>query len=342
MRCYNAVMARYPPGSAVMTLSSVAGRASGARAALWRAIVGRNFGCTHWMIGNEDGDLASHSGQGAEAAAASSRAVLRHAGELGVAVVPFPGMAYCDERGCYVPEHERLSGEPARQLSAAEVRGLLQRGQEIPDWFTFPEVAAELRRTYRPPHERGLTVFFTGLSGSGKSTLANALLVKLLETGDRTVTLLDGDLVRKHLTSELGFSREHRSLNVKRIGYVAAEVTRSGGVAICALIAPHEFSRHDVRQMVEPLGGFVLVHVSTPLAVCEARDRKGLYAKARAGLVAEFTGISAPYEAPADADLTIDTSVHGVAAAVAMIMQFLRTSGYLAPPGADATARVNG
>jgi len=153
-----------------------------------------------------------------------------------------------------------------------------------------------------------VTVFFTGLSGSGKSTIANVLLTKFLETGGRPVTLLDGDLVRKHLSSELGFSKEHRDINIRRIGYVASEITKNGGIAICAPIAPYDAVRKQVRSMVEPLGGFILVHVSTPLETCEQRDRKGLYAKARAGIVKEFTGISDPYEEPKDAEVVINTA----------------------------------
>src|SRR5208282_88754 len=151
------------------------------------------------------------------------------------------------------------------------------------------------------------TIFFTGLSGSGKSTIANVLLTKFLETGGRPVTLLDGDLVRKNLSSELGFSKEHRDINIRRIGYVASEITKNGGIAICAPIAPYDAIRKEVRAMIQPLGGFILVHLSTSLEVCETRDRKGLYAKARAGLVKQFTGISDPYESPTDADVVADT-----------------------------------
>src|SRR5207253_1053864 len=148
-------------------------------------------------------------------------------------------------------------------------------GREIPAWFTYPEVVQELRRSYPPRHKQGVTIFFTGLSGSGKSTIANVLMTKFLETGGRPVTLLDGDLVRKHLSSELGFSKEHRDINIRRIGYVASEITKNGGIAICAPIAPYDAVRKQVRSMVEPLGGFILVHVSTPLETCEQRDRKG-------------------------------------------------------------------
>ena len=176
---------------------------------------------------------------------------------------------------------------------------------------------------------RGVTVFFTGLSGSGKSTVCNILLVKLLERGDRAITLLDGDVVRKHLSSELGFSKEHRETNIRRIGFVASEITKHGGIAMCAPIAPYAETRREVRRMVEQFGGFLLVHIATPLEVCEARDRKGLYAKARLGLIGNFTGISDPYEPPEDADITIDTSGISAEDAADQIVSVMISKGYL-------------
>jgi sulfate adenylyltransferase len=172
-------------------------------------------------------------------------------------------------------------------------------------------------------------VFFTGLSGSGKSTIANVLLVKFLEMGGRPVTLLDGDVVRKHLSSELGFSKEHRDINIRRIGWVASEITKNGGIAICAPIAPYDAIRKEVRAMVEPGGGFALVHAATPIEICEQRDRKGLYAKARAGLVQGFTGVSDPYEPPSDAEIVIDTTEVPAAQAADQIIDYLRTQGYI-------------
>jgi sulfate adenylyltransferase len=203
--------------------------------------------------------------------------------------------------------------------------------------WTYPDIADEMARQTPPSWARGVTVFFTGRSGSGKSTIANALRVRLLEDGRRTVTLLDGDLVRTHLSSELGFSREHRSLNVRRIAFVAAEITRHGGVAICAPIAPYEALRQDARAMVEAAGAFLLVHVSTPIEVCEARDPKGLYQRARAGTLPEFTGVSDPYEVPAHADVTIDTSRTSIREAVDRLVAALDERGLL-PPGGAAEA----
>jgi sulfate adenylyltransferase len=221
------------------------------------------------------------------------------------------------------------------------LRRRLNDGREIPGWFTFPEISRELRRTFPPRHKQGMTVFFTGLSGAGKSTIANVLMIKLLEMGGRPVTLLDGDLVRKHLSSELGFSKEHRDINIRRIGYVASEITKNGGIALCAPIAPYDSTRKDVRAMIEPFGGFILVHLSTPVEVCEQRDRKGLYAKARSGILKEFTGISDPYEEPTDAEVTVDTGERSPEEAAQEIILHLEREGFVginvAAPDSNST-----
>jgi len=192
-------------------------------------------------------------------------------------------------------------------ISGTELRRRLREGLEIPDWFSFPNVVQELRRTSPPRDKQGFTVFFTGFSGSGKSTIANALMVKLMEMGGRPVTLLDGDVVRKHLSSELGFSKEHRDINIKRIGYVASEITKNGGIAICAPIAPYASTRREVREMIEAFGAFLEVHVATSIEECEKRDRKGLYKLAREGKIKEFTGISDPYDVPEHPELRVET-----------------------------------
>lgn len=309
VRCYEQVLRRYPEQTTMLSLLPLAMRMAGPREALWHGIIRKNYGCTHLIVGRD------HAGPGKDAAGrpfygtyAAQELFQAHQDELDVSMVPFHNLVYDEDRAEYVPEDEVGPEDRVLTLSGTELRRRLREGLEIPDWFSFPEVVEELRRTHPPRHRQGFTVFFTGLSGSGKSTIANALLVKLLELGGRPVTLLDGDVVRKHLSSELGFSREHRDLNILRIGYVASEITKNGGIAICAPIAPYAATRRKVRAMIEPLGGFVEVHVATPLAVCEARDRKGLYAKARAGLIKEFTGISDPYEAPEDPEVAIDTA----------------------------------
>ena len=235
-----------------------------------------------------------------------------------------------------MPDNEVQNGSRVLNISGTELRRRLNDGAEIPGWFTYPEVVQELRRSYPPRHKQGLTIFFTGLSGSGKSTIANVLVTKFLETGGRPVTLLDGDLVRKHLSSELGFSKEHRDINIRRIGYVASEITKNGGIAICAPIAPYDATRKAVRSMVESGGGFILVHVATTVEVCEQRDRKGLYAKARAGIIKEFTGISDPYEAPTDAEVVIDTADLSPEEAAQEIILHLEREGFIGVNGQSA------
>jgi sulfate adenylyltransferase len=308
VRCYEKLLRHYPEQTTTLSLLHLAMRMGGPREALWHAIIRKNHGCTHFIVGRD------HAGPGNDSSGkpfygpyAAQDLFRQHEEELGIAMMPFHQLVYSQDRAQYVQEDKVREGETVLNLSGTELRRRLREGLDIPDWFTFPEVAEELRRTHPPRHKQGFTVFFTGLSGSGKSTIANALLVKLLELGGRPVTLLDGDVVRKHLSSELGFSREHRDLNILRIGYVASEITKNGGIAICAPIAPYAQTRRKVRDMIEPLGGFLEIHVATPLEVCEARDRKGLYAKARAGLIKEFTGISDPYEAPEVPEVRIDT-----------------------------------
>ena len=211
------------------------------------------------------------------------------------------------ERAQYEAADEVAEGSTVLNISGTELRRRLREGLEIPEWFSFPEVVDQLRRRYPPRAQQGFTVFFTGLSGSGKSTIANALMVKLMEMGGRPVTLLDGDIVRKNLSSELGFSKEHRDLNIRRIGYVASEITKNGGIAICAPIAPYATTRRAVREDVETFGAFVEVHIATRLEECERRDRKGLYQLAREGKIKEFTGISDPYDIPEKPELRVDT-----------------------------------
>ncbi|HJQ94152.1 MAG TPA: bifunctional sulfate adenylyltransferase/adenylylsulfate kinase, partial [Acidimicrobiia bacterium] len=335
VRCYQAVLDRYPANTAALALLPLAMRMGGPREAVWHAIIRKNHGCTHLVVGRD------HAGPGSDSTGKpfygpydAQELLSKHEAELGMSMVDFRMMVYAPELDTYFPEDEIPDGVKTVNISGTELRERLATGREIPTWFSYPEVVTELRRTHPPRAQQGFTVFFTGLSGSGKSTIANALLVKLLEMGGRPVTMLDGDLVRKNLSSELGFSKEHRDLNIRRIGYVASEITKAGGIAICAPIAPYDNTRRDVRSLVESNGGFVLVHVATSLEVCEARDRKGLYAKARAGLIPEFTGISDPYEEPADAEVTIDTTAFSPEEAANQIILYLERLGYIGSPTA--------
>lgn len=308
VRCYRALLDHYPPGQARLSLLPLAMRMAGPREALWHAIIRKNYGATHFIVGRD------HAGPGRDARGvpfyppfAAQDLLARHQDELGIRIVPFPAMVYAADQGRYLPAEAVGEGERVEDLSGTELRRRLADGEDIPAWFTYPQIAAILRERHPAGARRGYTLFFTGLSGAGKSTIAEAVIARLMETSARPVTLLDGDEVRRHLSHGLGFSREDRSANVRRIGWVAAEVTRHGGIAVCAPIAPYAEDRDAVRRLVERRGAFVEIHVATSLEVCEARDRKGLYAQARAGRIAQFTGISDPYEAPAAPDLRLET-----------------------------------
>ncbi len=330
VRCYQAIERHYPAHTAQLALLPLAMRMAGPREAMWHAIIRKNFGCTHFIIGRD------HAGPGNDSEGKpfygpydAQELVREHEEELGIEMVDFKMMVFAPDRDAYVGLSEVEEGTRTLNISGTELRERLSKGLDLPAWFTFPEVATELRRTHPPRSKQGFTVFFSGLSGAGKSTIAQALLVKLLEIGGRPVTLLDGDGVRKHLSSELGFSKEHRDINIRRIGYVASEITKNGGIAICAPIAPYHSVRQEVREMIEPVGGFLLTYAATPLDVCEERDRKGLYAKARAGIIGSFTGISDPYEEPEDAELVIDTTKYTPEEAAQRILLHLESEGYI-------------
>ena len=308
VRCYEAVLDQYPASTTHLSLLNLAMRMAGPREALWHAIIRRNHGLTHFIVGRDHAGPGKNSqGQDFYGPYDAQTLVAEHQAEIGIEMVDFKQMVYVQERAQYYPVDEVPAGSTVLDISGTELRRRLREGLEIPDWFSFPQVVTELRRTSPARSRQGFTVFFTGLSGSGKSTIANALMVKLMEMGGRPVTLLDGDVVRKHLSSELGFSKEHRDINIKRIGYVASEITKNGGIAICAPIAPYTATRRAVREMVEQYGAFMEVHISTSVEECERRDRKGLYKLAREGKIKEFTGISDPYEAPATPELRLDT-----------------------------------
>ncbi|MEM1278342.1 MAG: bifunctional sulfate adenylyltransferase/adenylylsulfate kinase, partial [Pseudomonadota bacterium] len=308
VRCYEAVLDKYPASTTHLSLLNLAMRMAGPREAVWHGLIRKNHGCTHFIVGRDHAGPGKNSkGEDFYGPYDAQDLFLKYQDEIGTEMVPFKHMVYVQERAEYQPADEVEKDATVLNISGTELRRRLEEGLEIPDWFSFPEVVTELRRTKPPRSSQGFTVFFTGLSGSGKSTIANALMVKLMELGGRPVTLLDGDIVRKHLSSELGFSKEHRNLNIERIGFVASEITKNGGIAICAPIAPYAQTRSTVRGMIQNHGAFVEVHVATPLEECERRDRKGLYKLAREGKIKEFTGISDPYEEPESPELRVNT-----------------------------------
>ncbi|WP_290651535.1 bifunctional sulfate adenylyltransferase/adenylylsulfate kinase [Aquisalimonas sp.] len=330
VRCYQEVIKHFPEQTTQLSLLPLAMRMGGPREAIWHAIIRKNHGCTRFIVGRD------HAGPGKDSQGEefygpydAQEMVRAYQDELGVVMQPFEEMVYVEDLAQYVPRSEVPESGRVLNISGTELRRRLKEGLELPDWFSYPEVIRRLRQAFPPKREQGLTVFFTGLSGSGKSTIANVLMAKLMEHGTRPVTLLDGDLVRKHLSSELGFSKEHREINIRRIGFVASEITKNGGVAICAPIAPYRATRREVREMVSQGGGFVEVYVATPLEVCEERDRKGLYAKARAGQIKHFTGIDDPYEEPEHAEVVVDTSRYSADELAQQVILHLERQGFI-------------
>lgn len=330
VRSYQRLLRHYPENAATLSLLPLAMRMGGPREAVWHAIIRKNYGCTHLIVGRD------HAGPGSDSSGApfygpyeAQDLVLEHKDEIGVEIVPFRLMVYAPGKKAYKPIDALKDGEETLSISGTELRRRLATGEEVPEWFSYPDVLAELRKTYPPRDEQGFTLFLTGFSGSGKSTIANAVRVKLLELTSRPVTLLDGDIVRTHLSKGLGFSREDRSANVQRIGYVASEVTRHHGICICAAIAPYHTDRQVNRERISRVGGYLEVFVDAPIEVCEARDVKGLYAKARAGIIKGFTGIDDPYEVPEDAEIVCHSGQESIDESVDAVLSALYAFGYL-------------
>eukprot|EP01095_Lingulamoeba_sp_RSL-Kostka_P003293 TRINITY_DN14295_c0_g1_i1.p1 TRINITY_DN14295_c0_g1~~TRINITY_DN14295_c0_g1_i1.p1 ORF type:complete len:582 (-),score=248.53 TRINITY_DN14295_c0_g1_i1:127-1872(-) len=331
VRCYQEMISHYPRDMALCSLLPLAMRMAGPREACWHAIIRKNYGCTHFIVGRDHaGPGKNKDGESFYDPYAAQELLNAHKEEIGIEALTFKMVCYVEDLGEYRTIDNIPEGSRVLNISGTELRRRLYKGISIPSWFSFPSVVKILRETYPPRNQQGFTLFFTGLANSGKSTIANAVRVALLELGGRTVSLLVGGHVRKHLSTELGFSKEHRDLNVRRIGYVASEITKARGVAICSAIAPYKETRGYVRELINKTGGgFVEIHVNTPLEVCEQRDNKGLYAKARSGELQDFTGISDPYEAPESPEVTVDTSVVSVSQAVHEIILFLEQEGYL-------------
>ena len=332
VRCYEAVLDQYPSSTTAMSLLNLAMRMAGPREAVWHGLIRANHGCTHFIVGRDHAGPGKNSiGEDFYGPYDAQELFRSFESEIGVEMVDFKHMVYVQECAQYEPVDEVEKGFTVLNISGTELRRRLSEGLEIPEWFSFPQVVSELRKSRPPRDKQGFTVFFTGFSGSGKSTIANALMIKLMEMGGRPVTLLDGDIVRKNLSSELGFSKEHRDLNIRRIGYVASEITKNGGIAICAPIAPYSTTRHAVREDVEAFGAFVEVHVATSIDECERRDRKGLYKLARAGKIKEFTGISDPYDVPKTPELRLETEYVEVDNCAHQVLLKLESMGLIGP-----------
>jgi len=331
VRCYKELMKHYPSANfAMLSLLPLAMRMAGPKEALWHALIRKNYGCTHFIVGRD------HAGPGDNKLGkpfyheyAAHDLVTKYESELGIKILKYSMVVFVEDMNEYRTMEEVEPGQRVLNISGTDLRRRLFRGIDIPEWFTFPSVVSILRQTHPSRRQQGFTLFFTGLSGAGKSTLANAVRIALMEEGSRPVTLLDGDEVRAHLSTELGFSKEHRNLNIKRISWVASQITKAKGVSIIAAIAPYREPRDYARTIISQHGGFVEIHVATPLTVCESRDVKGLYAKARKGILKNFTGIDDPYEPPAKPELLVDTGVNSCKKIVHDILLYLEHEGYL-------------
>ena len=330
VRTYKALADHYYDSNRILlALLPLAMRMAGPREALWHAIIRRNYGANHLIVGRD------HAGPGNDSQGNpiygpydAQTLVAQYSEETGVKMIPFRKLVYLPDSDCYEEISNVLDGTTTASISGTQVReNYLNVGKKLPEWFTRPEVADILSESYPPRHRQGLTIWFTGLSGAGKSTTAEILTSLLLEHG-RQITVLDGDVVRTHLSKGLGFSKEDRDINIRRIGYVAAELTRHGGTVICAAVSPYRATRNDVRNMVGQ-GQFVEIFVDTPLEVCEQRDVKGMYAKARRGEIKDFTGIDDPYEPPRHAEITLNTVEHTPEENAYIILDYLFEQGFV-------------
>lgn len=334
VKCIRNIMPKYPEGRADLAVFPLAMRMGGPREAIWHCIIRKNYGVTHFILGRD------HAGPGSNSAGEdfygpydARDAAVAHQEELGINTLSFEMMMYSPDDNKYYAQDEVPEGTKLLKLSGTEVRRRLVTGEPIPEWFSFGDVVKILRQAHPPRHKQGVTIFFTGLSGSGKSTIANALREKLMEVQERRVAMLDGDYVRKLISSELGFSEEHRNLNIKRIGYISSLIANAGGIVIAAPIAPYKESRDWSRDQCQQVGGFCEVHIATPITTCRTRDRKGLYQLSDEGKLKGLTGLSdqgeARYDTPTNAELVIDTTDVSVEAAVDKVMDWLTSEGYV-------------
>jgi sulfate adenylyltransferase len=330
VRTYNVVCNTYGKDFTYLSLLPLAMRMAGPREALWHAIIRKNYGCTHFISGRDHaGPGKGSDGKDFYGPYEARDLIAKYADEVGITLVPSDELAYSKTRNEYVTNDEITEDDEIENLSGTEFRRRLREGEDIPEWFSFKESIDILRESIKKDARLGVAIFFTGLSCSGKSTLAQLLLARLQEIQDRSVTFLDGDVIREHLSKGLGFSKEDRDENVKRVGYVASEVVKHGGIVICSLIAPYKDARRSVRNMVEHYGEFIEIFVEASVETCAARDTKGLYEKAKQGLIKNFTGIDDPYEIPENPELIAKTEASTPEALVEEIIAYLKERGVL-------------
>lgn len=332
VHCYEAILKQYPKSLVSLALIPMAMRMAGPREALMNAIIRQNYGCTHYIVGTEHAGPPNvrDSGKRFYPTGASQQYVERYRDDIDIEIINIDELCYDEDKERFITRTDNKQTLcSSESFSNTRILNSILKQEEVPAWVTYPEVLYALQQSYPPRSKQGLTLFFTGFSGSGKSTLARIIYAKFIEEGKRPVTLLDGDVVRLNLSSELGFSKKDRNTNVRRIGYVASVITKNRGVAICAPIAPYSDIRREVRSKIEEYGAFIEIHVSTSIEECESRDRKGLYAKARKGVIPEFTGISDPYDVPQNPEIRIDTKDMSPVQAAQDIYLYLIREGYI-------------
>jgi len=330
VHCYQKILHHYPANKSLLSLLPLAMRMAGPREALWHALIRKNYGCTHFIIGRD------HAGPGNDSQGksfydpyAAQKLVAQYQDEIGISIVPFQEMVYVKERRTYCTQNEVQPNETTLTISGTELRSALLNEQTIPSWYSFPEIIEELRQSYLPKYKKGFTIFFTGLSGAGKTVLSQALFAKLRAYGIKNISVLDSDVTRRVLGQEIGFSKADRNLNIRRLGFVASEITKVGGIAICAAIAPYAETREENRHLISQYGGYIEIYLETSFTECAKRDTKGLYAQALRGELKSFTGYNDPYETPLYPEIRIDTSVKSVDESIKIITDFLLREAYI-------------
>ena len=325
VKCYKKMLPYYD-NKVILSLLPLSMRMAGPKEALLHAIIRKNHGCTHFIVGRDHAGPSSKTKEGNSfyGPYEAQELLYKYKDEIGITPLTSKMMVYVQNKQLFLPSDQLSDEDTISEISGSEQRRMLQKNETIPEWFTYPEISKILKDEFLPTHKKGFCVYIIGLSSSGKTTVANALKQRLQElTTGRQISILDGDIIRKNLSKGLGFSREDRSTNVRRIGYVASEIVKHGGIVICANIAPYEEDRTYNRHLISKYGDYIEVFMDTPLAVCEDRDVKGLYALARNGVLKEFTGISDPFNKPLLSDITI-THQYGVMQCTDIILKKLR------------------